>query len=141
MKTSKQTRSDINENQRLDVWLWASRFYKTRKIAADALKGGHISVNNQRGKPAKTVKVGDELRIKRFPVEFTVTISNLSDKRLSASLAAGLYVESELSQTARQEKLQLLNDQRQGLRYDHKRPGKRDRQKMLSVKNQIPDFD
>ena len=116
-------------------------FYKTRKYATEAIKGGHVAVNGQRGKPAKAVKPGDQLRIKRFPVEYLVTIVGLSEKRLGAPFAAKLYEESEQSQIDRENKLQQLKDQRQGLRYDRKRPGKRDRQKMLKVKNQAPEID
>jgi ribosome-associated heat shock protein Hsp15 len=141
MKTSKNPSHDEIDSQRLDIWLWASRFYKTRKIASDAIKGGHISVNGKRSKPARTIKTGDQIKIKRFPVEYTVIVHRVSDKRLGAALAAELYCETEQSQFDRETKLQQLKDQREGLRYDRKRPGKRDRQKMLKVKNQIPDLD
>ena len=127
--------------QRLDTWLWASRFYKSRKIANEAIKGGHVAVNQQRAKPSKTVRVSDEIKVRRFPQTFVVVITGLSEKRLSAPLAAELYEETEASRTQREEKLQLMRDQRAGLRYDRKRPGKRDRERMLRVKNQQPDWD
>lgn len=126
--------------QRLDIWLWASRFHKSRKLATEAIKGGHVSVNGKRAKPSRQVSVGDRLRIRRFPQEFTVHITGLSLKRLSAPLAAELYRETDQSLAARQQKQQLMRDQRAGLRYDRRKPGKRDRKKMLKVKQQLPEW-
>lgn len=126
--------------QRLDTWLWASRFYKSRKIANDAVKGGHVAVNQQRAKPSKNIKLSDEIRIRRFPQTFVVVVTGLSEKRLSAPLAAALYEETEDSKMQREEKNQQMRDQRAGLKYERKRPGKRDREKMLRVKNQQPDW-
>lgn len=130
-----------SRGQRLDTWLWASRFYKSRKIATDAVTGGHVWVNNKRSKPSKTVKINDELRIKRSSGEFTVIITGLSLKRLGAPMASKLYQETELSRSKREIKQQLMRDQRAGLQFDHKRPGKRDRQKMLRAKTLQPKFE
>jgi ribosome-associated heat shock protein Hsp15 len=127
--------------QRLDIWLWASRFYKTRKIATDAAAGGHVWVNNKRSKPSKTVKIDDELRVKRSSQEFTLIITGLSLKRLGAPMAATLYQETELSRSKRKIKQQLMRDQRAGIQFDHKRPGKRDRQKMMRAKTLQPKFE
>lgn len=127
--------------QRLDIWLWASRFYKTRKIATDAVAGGHVWVNNKRSKPSKTVKIDDELRVKRSSQEFTLIITGLSLKRLGAPMAATLYQETELSRSKRKIKQQLMRDQRAGIQFDHKRPGKRDRQKMMRAKTLQPKFE
>ena len=125
------------QSQRLDTWLWASRFYKTRKIAADAVKAGHIWINGQRGKPAKPVRLADRLKIRRHFQEYIVIVSGLSDKRLGAPLAAALYQETAESQLLREQKQQILQNQRAGLRYDRTRPNKRDRQKMMHVKYQL----
>ncbi len=127
--------------QRLDIWLWASRFYKTRKIATDAVAGGHVWVNNKRSKPSKTVKIDDQLRVKRSSQEFTLIITGLSLKRLGAPMAAKLYQETELSRSKRKIKQQLMRDQRAGIQFDHKRPGKRDRQKMMRAKTLQPKFE
>ena len=132
---------DDSNNQRLDIWLWASRFYKSRKIASDAVKGGHVWVNSKRSKPSRKVKINDELRIKRFPHEYTVIITALSTKRLGASLAKDLYQETELSEKKRVEKTQLLRNQKAGVRFDRQRPGKRARSKMLDIKHQNPEFE
>ena len=132
---------DDSIDQRLDIWLWASRFYKSRKIASDAVKGGHVWVNSKRSKPSRKVKINDELRIKRFPYEYTVIITALSTKRLGASLAKDLYRETELSKDKRVEKAQLLRNQKAGVRFDRQRPGKRARSKMLDIKRQNPEFE
>ena len=134
-------RQDDTDGQRLDIWLWASRFYKSRKLASDAVKGGHVWVNSKRSKPARTVKINDELRIKRFPFEYTVIIKALSSTRLGASLAKDLFRETDLSKEKREEKEQLLKNQRSGVRFDRKRPDKRDRSKMLNIKHQSPELD
>jgi ribosome-associated heat shock protein Hsp15 len=142
MKSSEKQRSQDNtEGQRLDIWLWASRFYKSRKIATDAVKGGHVWVNRKRGKPSTMVSINDELRIKHFPYEYTVVVGALSRKRLGAPLARELYQETESSQRSRKRKQQQLRDQRAAIKYDRKRPGKRDRQKMLEIKTQNPEYE
>ncbi len=142
MKSNRDTQSsDSNNGQRIDAWLWSSRFFKSRKLANEAVSGGHVWLNGQRCKPARQVKAGDELRIRKFTQEFIIIVLGLSDKRLSAPLAAELYCETESSIESREEKTALMRAQRQGLRHDHRRPGKRDREKMLRVKHQIPDWD
>ena len=86
---------------RIDKWLWAARFVKTRSLATDAVEGGKIKLNGERPKPAKAVKVGDQLEIRSGPFAFSISVLALSDKRGSATIAATLYSESEESQTAR----------------------------------------
>ncbi len=125
--------------QRLDTWLWASRFYKSRKLATEAIKGGHIAVNTQRAKPSKLVKLEDEVRIRRFPQTFVVIITGLSEKRLGAPLARELYCETEQSREEREAKNLLMKNQRAGIQYDRQKPDKRKRQRMLAVKNQLPE--
>jgi ribosome-associated heat shock protein Hsp15 len=86
---------------RLDKWLWAARFYKTRTLAVEAIDAGHVSVNAERAKPAKMLKVGDQLVVRRAPFEHAVAVKALSDKRGSAAIAAGLFTESEESRARR----------------------------------------
>jgi len=121
---------------RLDIWLWSSRFYTTRKIATEAIKGGHISVNGQKGKPGKAVKIGDKLIIKKFSQHYHITILGLSEKRLGAPLAQALYEESEQSKQLRERNLALQKQLHQSVRYDKRKPGKRDRRRMLAFKRQ-----
>jgi ribosome-associated heat shock protein Hsp15 len=82
---------------RLDKWLWAARFFKTRALAVEAIAGGRVSVNDDRAKPAKELKLGDAVSIRRPPFEFAVTVRALSDKRGPAAIAAALYEESAAS--------------------------------------------
>ena len=76
---------------RLDKWLWAARFFKTRSLAVEAIGGGRVSVNGDRAKPAKELKVGDAVSIRRPPFEYAVLVKALSDKRGSAQVAAKLF--------------------------------------------------
>ena len=86
---------------RLDKWLWAARFFKTRTLAVEAIEGGRVSVNGDRAKPAKELKVGDAVSVRRPPFEFAVIVKALSDKRGPAAAAAALYAESEESRARR----------------------------------------
>ena len=91
----------MGEPVRLDKWLWAARFFKTRSLAVEAIEGGRVSVNDDRAKPAKTVKPGDAISIRKPPFEFAVVVKDVSDKRGSAPIAATLYEETEDSRARR----------------------------------------
>jgi ribosome-associated heat shock protein Hsp15 len=86
---------------RLDKWLWAARFYKTRTVAVEAIDAGHISVNGERAKPAKMLKAGDLVVVRRAPFEHAVNVKALSDKRGPAAIAAMLFDETEESRARR----------------------------------------
>jgi ribosome-associated heat shock protein Hsp15 len=86
---------------RIDRWLWYARFFKTRSVAADAVKSGQVRVNDQRVKPAREVKVGDRLAITRAEVDYELTIAALPVRRGPAAEASLCYVESEESIEAR----------------------------------------
>lgn len=94
--------TDGDESLRIDKWLWAARFFKTRSLAAEAVTGGKVHVGGQRVKPARTVRVGDELRIRRGASEVTVHVRALSARRGPAKVAQSLYDETEASVAARQ---------------------------------------
>ena len=134
-------RTEFSETQRLDSWLWSSRFFKSRKLANEAVAGGHVWLNGQRCKPARPVRPGDELRIRRAAREYVVIITGLSSKRLGAPLAADLYRETDASRAAREKHEALMKAQSLGIRHDRRRPGKRDRQHMVRVKHQSPGWD
>ena len=87
---------------RVDKWLWAARFYKTRGAAIDAVVGGHVHVNGVRVKPAKEIRVGDTLEIRKRELKWTVEVRALADKRGPAAAAATLYDESGDSRAARE---------------------------------------
>ena len=88
---------------RVDKWLWAARFFKTRSLATTAVEGGKVLVNGARVKPAKALKPGDELFVRTPGFEYTVKVAALSDRRGPAAEAAKLFVESEDSQRKREE--------------------------------------
>ncbi len=116
------------EKVRIDKWLWAARFYKTRTLAATAVTGGHVHVNGIRVKAARSVSVGDELRIVRDGTEFIVIVQALSDKRGPAVIARTLYEETEASKTARENQVSERRLLDLGRFFPPpKRPGKRDR--------------
>ena len=86
---------------RLDKWLWAARFFKTRTLAVEAIEGGRVSVNGERAKPAKELRVGDTLSIRRPPFEHRVVVKGLALQRGSAAIAQSLYEETEESRARR----------------------------------------
>jgi ribosome-associated heat shock protein Hsp15 len=87
---------------RVDRWLWAARFFKTRALATEAVLGGHVHVNGARVKPAKDVRVGDELEIRIGTTPWTVTVAALAERRGPASVAQTLYEETAASREARE---------------------------------------
>ncbi len=95
-------RSDNQTSVRLDSWLWAARFYKTRTLAAEAVDGGKVDLNGDRPKRSKLVKVGDEIALRQGPYHYRVHVTGLAERRGSASVAATLYREDPASQAARQ---------------------------------------
>ena len=107
---------------RLDKWLWAARFYKTRQLAADAVRGGHVEINGARAKPARAVKTGDRLSIRKGPYSFAIEVLELVERRVSAKQAQALYREPEDSAAARALLRTQLRSQAQQILYDRKRP-------------------
>jgi ribosome-associated heat shock protein Hsp15 len=90
---------------RVDKWLWAARFFKTRALATDAVLGGHVQLNGARVKPAKDVRVGDALQIRIGPLEWVVDVRGLADRRGPASVARALYEERADSKEAREQQV------------------------------------
>lgn len=87
---------------RIDKWLWAARFFKTRGLAAEAIDAGRVSVNGERAKPAKAVKPGDMLAIRRPPYEHAVKVLGVSERRGPAAEAQKLYEETAGSRARRE---------------------------------------
>ncbi len=119
---------------RLDKWLWAARFFKTRALAAEAIEGGKVEVNGDRPKRARALQVGDQLRIRLGPYEHTVRVRALSARRGPASEAAGLYEETEASRTKREELAIQLKSLHAVFGPDKGRPSKKDRRDIQRLK-------
>jgi ribosome-associated heat shock protein Hsp15 len=116
---------------RIDKWLWAARFFKTRSLAADAIGGGKVEVNGERVKPAKLIQAGDEVRIRLGPYEHIVIVRGLSERRGPATVAATLYEETAASVATRAKHAEQLRMAPAAFVYEEKgRPTKRDRREI-----------
>ena len=119
---------------RIDKWLWAARFYKTRSLATEEIDKGRVRVNDAEVKPAKEVKLGDTVVLRQGQVTRTLLVRGISDKRGAAPIAQLLYEETEASLKLREQ----LNEQRRlepATSLEHGRPTKRDRRDIDKVKN------
>lgn len=119
---------------RVDKWLWAARFFKTRSLASAAVDGGHVEVNGERAKPAKSVREGDELRIRINQDTHVVVVRGLSERRGPATDARQLFEETESSKL---ERARLAEQRRLAPTPAYEeggRPSKRDRRDMSRVK-------
>lgn len=121
---------DRQQEVRVDKWLWAARFYKTRGLASKAASGGKILLNGQRCKPSKVLTRGDELRIHKGQLEFTIFVKELSSHRGPAVVAQTLYMETLDSVARREEQKKERSLFYAGRSMPAKRPGKRDRRKI-----------
>ncbi|MEM7219691.1 MAG: S4 domain-containing protein [Pseudomonadota bacterium] len=125
---------------RLDRWLWAARFFKTRSLAKSAIENGKVLVDGQRGKPAKEIGVGTALEVRRNEERFVVEVTGLAERRGSATVAATLYSETEDSinrRAAERANRQML---RAGLKVPERRPDKHSRRALKALK-QADDHD
>lgn len=120
---------------RVDKWLWAARFFKTRSLAAEAIQGGKVHVNGQRVKPARGVRVGDALTIQRGEERFEIMVQALSDRRGPASVATTLYEETAASQRAREQRREQRRLQAAGRPQALGRPDKRARREARRLKH------
>jgi ribosome-associated heat shock protein Hsp15 len=119
---------------RLDKWLWAARFFKTRSLATQGVNGGKVELNGARPKPSKDVRLGDQLRIRLGPYIHAITVRGLSDRRGPASAAALLFEESAES-IAERERLREQHRLAPAAQYEEGgRPTKKDRREMSSFK-------
>lgn len=116
---------------RIDKWLWAARFFKTRSLAAEAVTAGKVEVGGERVKPAKLLQLGDEVRLRLGPYEHVVRVRGISERRGPASVAATLYEETPESIAARAKLAEQLRMAPAAFVYEEKgRPTKRDRREI-----------
>jgi ribosome-associated heat shock protein Hsp15 len=119
--------TEMSDSVRIDKWLWAARFFKTRSLATDAVDGGKVRLNGERTKPSRGVKIGDRLAVDNGSTEWEVIVDGLSDTRGSATIAQTLYTETAESVAKRQqesERRRLFRDPGEAIKG---RPTKRDR--------------
>jgi len=119
------------DTMRLDKWLWAARFFKTRKLATEAIAGGKVHRGGHRVKPSQAIQVDDELEITRGPYRYTVIVAALNKQRGPASVAQTLYTETTDSQAERE---QLASEMRAHAAHTpspQHRPDKRSRRRII----------
>ena len=124
---------DDSDRVRLDKWLWAARFFKTRSAATEAIAGGKVEVNGERAKPAKAVKPDDEIRLRVGPYEHVLIVRQLGDRRGPASVAQTLYEETQASRESRERLAAQLKLAPPAFVFEEKgRPTKKDRRDLSS---------
>jgi ribosome-associated heat shock protein Hsp15 len=122
---------DPADRVRLDKWLWAARFYKTRSLATEAVAGGKVDVNGERAKASKGVKAGDEVRLRLGPYEHVLIVRALGERRGSATAAQALYEETDASRAERERLAAQLRMAPAAFVYEEKgRPTKKDRREL-----------
>jgi ribosome-associated heat shock protein Hsp15 len=112
---------------RLDLWLWAARFFRTRSLAKQAIETGKVEVDGQRAKAARNVRVGDAMKVVRGEETFVIEVAAISAKRGSAAIARTLYRESDESRSARETRRAELAAARAGYQAPQTKPDKRAR--------------
>jgi ribosome-associated heat shock protein Hsp15 len=137
--TPKAPASAAQEPQmRLDKWLWAARFFKTRQLAIDAINGGKVHVNEQRTKPGKTISVGAQLSITKEPYTWDIEVKHLDAQRRSAELATRLYEETPESLEKRRKEIETRREEREFGAVPDQRPTKKERRQIHRFKRLEP---
>lgn len=119
---------------RIDKWLWAARFFKTRAQAAEAVSGGKVHLNGARVKPARGLKVGDRLAVLRGEDRYVVEVLQLSERRGPASVAQTLYAEEAAARAAREAQAQTRRFERAGATAPAHRPDKHGRRRIRQLR-------
>ncbi|HET7630795.1 MAG TPA: RNA-binding S4 domain-containing protein [Gemmatimonadaceae bacterium] len=129
-------RDDAEPRVRIDKWLWAARFYKTRSLATEAVHGGKVEVNGDRAKPAREVKPGDQIRVRLGPFEHIVVVRALGARRRSAREAQALYDETPESRAERERLGEQLRMAPAAFVWEDKgRPTKKDRRMLTRLRD------
>ena len=123
-----------DQKLRIDKWLWAARFFKTRALAAEAVQGGRVHVNGARVKPSRAVTPGDALTITKGPYQFDVEVMELAGRRGPANEAAKLYQESEASRLKREATADRLRAERAATPTPARRPDKHQRKDIIRIR-------
>ncbi len=127
---------DSDSRIRIDKWLWAARFYKTRSLATEAVQGGKVELNGDRAKPAKTVGPGDEIRVRLGPYEHIVIVRGVAPRRGSARDAKALYEETPESLATREKLAEQLRMAPAAFVWEDKgRPTKKDRRQINRLRD------
>ena len=121
-----------NENVRLDKWLWAARFFKTRSMAHEAIEGGKVYVDNIRAKPSRSVSVGDEMIITTTRGRFQIVVEQVTSQRGSGAIASKMYRETDESKKEREEISEMHRLARNAA--PEERPNSQDRRLLRRIK-------
>jgi ribosome-associated heat shock protein Hsp15 len=139
MSARARAASDAAERVRLDRWLWAARFFKSRTLATQAIAGGKARLNGHRAKPGAPVQPGDTVQVRKGPYELELVVRALADKRGPARAAAALYEETEAGRAARELVAAALQSQPVVEFTGKGRPTKRDRRRIERLVEEWPD--
>ena len=121
----------MTDKVRIDKWLWAARFFRTRALARDAIKGGKVQIEGVRVKPGRTLSVGDTLAIRKGDDEYVITVDDIGDRRLSASLATEKYTEDPEARASREAAAEQRKLDWQARQDRQRRPDKRQRRQIV----------
>jgi ribosome-associated heat shock protein Hsp15 len=120
---------------RLDKWLWAARFFKTRAMATEAINGGHVHVNGSRTKPSRPLLIGDRLTLRKGPDSYELTVLQLSDRRGPVAQARELYAEDEAARLKREQLAEQRRLEAAALPHPQRRPDKKGRRQIIRFIN------
>jgi ribosome-associated heat shock protein Hsp15 len=121
----------VNDSVRVDKWLWAARFFKTRALAREAVKGGKVQIDGHRVKPGRGLKLGDCLSIRRGEEEYVVAVRDLGDRRVSATLAQEKFTEDPQSKARREAAAEQRKLEYEAKAQRQRRPDKRQRRQII----------
>jgi len=124
----------LNEDCRIDKWLWAARFFKTRALAREAVAGGKVALNGHSVKPGRKLKPGDQLLIQRGDERWVVKVEDIADRRVSAELAAKRFVEDPASMASRLAEAEARRLEREAGTQAGGRPDKRQRRQIINFR-------
>lgn len=126
--------SDYDKQVRLDKWLWAARFFKTRSIAREMIDGGKVDYNGVRAKPSRIVEIGSKVRLLRGGIRMEVEVTQISDVRGPAPVAQQLYRETNESIISREKQLSQLKMNALLAPHPDTKPNKKERRALLDIK-------